>query len=154
MLAPGEGSAASPPPLRDQQGALRSLADLRGRPVVALVVGVARLRRIRGYEEDLRKRVDGVAFLRIADVPREPPSSWERVARALRGRVPDEAPVLIDLQGAWAHAFELDAREVNLLVFDGEGNLRASRHGRREPALIDAVIRDLEPLLARRSERP
>jgi hypothetical protein len=127
-------------PLKDQYGRIDRLASHRGRPVVVMVVTAARLRSLKGWEIELRRRVgEGVGFLRVMDVPERPRVSHEDVARRLRERVPREVAVLIDLQRVWARAFRLDAREVNLLVFDGEGRLRQSFFGRRTPELVARV---------------
>lgn len=131
---------AAPAPLRDQLGNEDSLERHRGRTVLALVVSAKRLRALKGFELELAKRLPGADFLRVADVPRKPPVSHERVAAKLRERVPSQVPIGIDLEGAWAAHYGLDTAEVNVLVFDARGELAARFRGRRSPELMDAIV--------------
>ena len=118
--------------------------DVRVAKLVALVVSARKLRSLKAWEQDMRKRCAGAAFVRVADVPREPVVTHEDVARKLRGRVPPEVSVLIDLEGAWVSAFRLDPSEVSALVFDREGRLQDRFRGRRGEALIARVVKALE----------
>jgi hypothetical protein len=137
---------AAPSPLRDQLGNEDSLARHRGRTVLALVVSAKRLRALKGFELELAKRLPAADFLRVADVPRQPPVSHERVAGKLRERVPSQVAIGIDLEGAWAARYGLDTSEVNVLVFDAHGELAARFRGRRSPALVDAIVAAVERL--------
>lgn len=139
--------AAPPPPIPDQHGRERSLADQAGYPVVALVVTVGRLRHIRGWEVDLRRRFGELRFVRAAHVPEQQGTTRESVAKALRGRVPDDVPVMIDMHGAWASAYGLDPREVNLLLFDRSGNHVWSFRGRRDGRSVARVAAEIESRL-------
>ncbi len=125
--------------LRDQYGTTDNLAAHRGEVVVAFVVTARRLRNIKPWEEALRERHAGLAFVRVADVPDERPASHDEVAAKLRKRVPEDVPVLIDLERAWATALDLDTQRPNVLVFDPRGRLAASVRGLLEPALVDEI---------------
>lgn len=138
---------APPPPIPDQHGREHSLADQAGQPVVALVVTVGRLRHIRGWEVDLRRRFSDLRFVRAAHVPQEQGTTRESVAKALRGRVPDDVPVMIDMHGAWASAYGLDPREVNVLLFDRSGNRVWSFRGRRDGRSVARVAAEIESRL-------
>jgi hypothetical protein len=141
-ISPAEAVAA---PLKDQYGRLDRLAAHAGEPVVVMVVTAARLRSLKGWELELRQRTQqGLRVLRVMDVPETPRVGHDEVARRLRERVPREVAVLIDRERLWARAFRLDTREVNLLVFDGVGQLRQAFFGRRTPALVAEVARAAE----------
>jgi hypothetical protein len=129
----------APPALRDQLGRAGGLEQHRGTTVVALVVTAKRLRSLKGWQVELDKRLTSVAYLRVADIPKEPPVDYERVAAKLRERVPDEVPIGIDLARSWATSYDLDTGEVNLLVFDPRGELAARFRGRRSQALVAQV---------------
>jgi hypothetical protein len=133
--------ALAPPPLalRDQLGRSDGLERHRGTTVVAMVVTAKRLRSLRGFQLDLDKRLAGVSYLRVADIPEKPAVDYERVAAKLRERVPDEVPIGIDLLRTWAATYGLDTEEVNLLVFDPRGELAAHFRGRRSKALVEQV---------------
>lgn len=133
--------------LRDQYGREDSLAAHRGQVVLVTVVHAKRLRKLKSWEAALRERLADVHYLRIADVPAEPPVTHEEVAQKLRERVPEEVPILIDLQRLWAHALSLDTEQPNLLIFDRGGQLVSTYRGSRTPALEADVRRDLEKLL-------
>jgi hypothetical protein len=140
----GLGLAQAPPPIPDQHGRLHGLADHQGRPVAALVVTVGRLRHIRGWEVELGRRFPELRFLRAAHVPPRPGTSRESVAKALRGRVPDEVPVMIDMEGAWAAAYGLDPGDVNVLLFDRGGARVFSYRGRRDERSLARVGVEIE----------
>jgi hypothetical protein len=146
-------SLAVPPPapLRDQLGRADGLERHRGETVVALVVTAKRLRALRGWQLELEKRLAGVSYLRVADIPADPRVDHERVAARLRERVPDQVPIGIDLARSWATTYGLDTAEVNLLVFDASGELAARFRGRRSEALVDQVAAAVERL--QRAER-
>lgn len=139
--------ATSPLPLRDQFGRADGLERHRGKTVVALVVTAKQLRALKGWELELQKRLAGVSFLRVADVPEQPPVTWERVAGKLRERVPQQVPIGIDLARSWATTYELDTSEVNVLVFGPDGELAARFRGRRSKPLLDEVVAAVERVL-------
>lgn len=139
--------ATSPLPLRDQFGRPDGLERHRGKTVVALVVTAKQLRALKGWELELQKRLAGVSFLRVADVPAQPPVTWERVAGKLRERVPQQVPIGIDLARSWATTYELDTSEVNVLVFGPGGELAARFRGRRSKPLLDEVVAAVERVL-------
>ena len=111
-----------------------------------MVVTARRLRNLKGWEKPLRERYDDIHFVRIADVPEEPPVSHEEVAQKLVKRVPEEVPILIDIERRWARELELDTSRPNLLLFDRDGRLAATFHGRPDPALLDEVFAAIEEL--------
>lgn len=148
-LALPTAALAAPAPLRDQFGAEDGLARHRGTTVLAMVVTAKQLRALKGFEVELGKRLEGVSFLRVVDVPERPKVSWERVAEKLRERVPRQVPIGIDLERSWATAFELDTSEVNVLVFDAEGELASRFRGRRKKPLLDEIVAAVERLPGR-----
>lgn len=140
--------------LRDQRGREDGLASHRGHPTVALVVTARKLRSVKGWEVALRERCPAARFLRVADVPRDPPTTHDEVARKLAGRVPDEVAVLIDLEGAFAAALALPVAEVSAVVFDRDGRETARISGRKTDGRVAEVARALRALGACRGERP
>lgn len=158
ILALGAGAPVGPDPLEslralelpDQFGGVDSLDAHRGRTVVVMVVTAKRLRNLKPWERDLRERFpdgDRVDFLRITDLPDDSPASTAEVADKLRERVPDEVPVLIDLERRWATALGLDTSRPNLLLVDAGGALVGAFQGRHEPGLAARVAADLAGLL-------
>jgi hypothetical protein len=133
--------------LPDQNGNRDSLVAHRGKVVVAMVVTARRLRNLKGWERDLRSRFEEVDFVRVADVPADPPVTYRDVADKLATRVPDEVPVLIDLDRRWSSALGLDTGRPNILLIDPDGHLVASYRGRPEPELVDEVAGRIEELL-------
>ena len=125
--------AAATAVLRDQFGRSDSLTAHAGQPQVVFVVSAQRLRRLKQWEVELDRRLDGVGFLRIADVPAEAgkPPTFDDVASKLRKRVPQTVRVLVDTERHWAGALGLDTREVNVLAFDA--NARVVAHVRGGP---------------------
>jgi hypothetical protein len=131
---------ATPPSLLDQFGREHGLEPQRDATVVALVVTAKRLRSLKGWELELAKRLEGVSFLRVADVPEQPPVTRERVAEKLRERVPEQVPIGIDISRSWATLYGLDTSEVNVLVFAPGGELAARFRGRRSKPLVEQVV--------------
>ena len=114
---------------------------------MVFVVSAARLKRLREWENSLRKRFEGLRFLRVADVPpSRPPARYEDVAGRLRQHVPREVSVLIDVDRVWATGFEIDPREVNLLVFDGQGAFAGQLSGGPTPERLARVVALVGPL--------
>lgn len=130
--------------IRDQRGREDSLGAHRGRPVVAFVVTAKRLRSIRAWEEALRARYDVPTYLHVADVPESPPAKYESVASKLRGRVPEEVSILIDMERTWAKTLALDTAETNALVFDGAGALAGQVRGKPTPGALVHIAKALE----------
>jgi len=137
---------ATPPALtaelRDQYGRPDSFAAHHGRPRVVFVVSARRLRRLKDWEARLDRRLEGVVFMRVADVPPEPgqpPPRFEDVAATLRKRVPEEVPVLVDMERLFARDFEIDTRELNVLLFDAAGGPVGKVRGRPNADNLDMV---------------
>jgi hypothetical protein len=124
-------TAAAGAVLRDQFGQPDSLTAHAGRPQVVLVVSARRLRRLKEWEVELDRRLDGVGFLRVADVPAEDgtPPTFDEVASRLRKHVPRSVRVLVDTERHWAGPLGLDTREVNVLAFDAYGRVVAQVRG-------------------------
>lgn len=154
LLAGVTVSPADAVRLRDQHGREDGLAARRGHPTVALVVTARKLRAVKGWEVELRRRCPAARFLRVADVPRDPPATRVDVARKLAGRVPAEVSVLIDLEGAFASALDLPVAEVSAVVFDREGRETARVSGRKTDERVARVAGALESLGACAAERP
>lgn len=122
--------------LRDQYGRSDAAGAKLGRPRVVFVVSASRLRRVKDWQRELDRRLDGVGFLRVADVPSEPNQPrprFEDVAAKLRKRVPEDVPVLIDIERRFERELDLDTREVNVLLFDASGRLAGRVRGRPTP---------------------
>jgi len=133
--------------LRDQHGRPGGFEPAGPRATVVFVVSAARLKRLREWEASLRKRFEGLRFVRVADVPpSRPPARYEDVAKRLRQHVPPEVPVLIDVDRVWATGYEIDTREVNLLVFDGTGRLVGQLSGGPTPERLARVVALVGPI--------
>ncbi len=133
--------------MKDQFGDVSQIAVHRGDPAVVIVVTARRLRTVKPWEEALRERYGDLRTFLVADVPEEPPPSFERVAAKLEQRVPAGVQVLIDLDRGWAKELSLDTSRPNLLLLDAEGRLVDSYAGRWRPeagseffAAVDRLI--------------
>lgn len=115
-----------------------------------MVVTARRLRNLKAWEQDLRERYENLRFMRVVDVPADPPVSYEEVAGMLMKRVPDEIEVLIDLNREWATALNLDTDRPNLLLFDREGYLVARTRGRAKTDFIESFAAEIEKVLRSR----
>jgi hypothetical protein len=143
----GQTPAVADLELMDQHGVPDRLAAHRDHVVVVMVVTGKRLRNIKAWEKELREEYAEVHFLRIADIPEEPPVTREDVARKLVKRVPEEISILIDIERRWARELELDTDRPNLLIFDADGRLAAAFHGRMEPTRLEEVRAVLDGLV-------
>jgi len=129
--------------LRDQHGRTDSVDAHLGRPLAVFVVSARRLRRLKDWQRELDRRIEGVEFVRVADVPPErgqPPPSFEDVAATLRKRVPEEVPILVDLERRFARELDLDTREVNVLLLDAGGGSVARLRGRPTPETLEQAV--------------
>lgn len=125
-----------------QTGGLRS--DLDGLQV-AIVVSAKRLRRLKAWEQAIREIDADVPLVRVADVPRTAPTDFDTVAEKLRKRLPPDVNVLIDLEGVWASAYELDPDVPNVLIFDGAGALLSVHSGMFKPSYREDLEAGLTP---------
>ncbi|MFQ5634419.1 MAG: TlpA family protein disulfide reductase [Gammaproteobacteria bacterium] len=128
-VAVAAAHATELPLLVDQFGAPAGLEAGIGEVQVVIVVSARRLRRIKPWEKALRREFPDLPVLRVADVPRSSPTDYDRVAKKLRRRLPENLPVAIDLQGEWASILELDTRVPNILIFDADGELTYRQSG-------------------------
>lgn len=133
--------------LRDQHGGSDRLAAHRGEVVVVMVVTARRLRNLKGWERDLRERYEDLRFMRVVDVPADPPVSYDDVASKLVKRVPEGIAVLIDMNRGWATALDLDTGRPNLLLFDRDGHLAARTRGRAKQDLVEPFAARIAALL-------
>ncbi|TNF81757.1 MAG: hypothetical protein EP301_12245 [Gammaproteobacteria bacterium] len=124
-----------------EPGGLATDADLQ----VAIVVSAKRLRRLKPWEQAIREIDAEVPIVRVADVPRTSPTEYETVAEKLRKRLPPDVNVLVDLEGVWASAYELDVDVPNVLIFDGAGTLVAVHSGMYKKSFAEALKADLAP---------
>jgi len=131
--------------LVDQYGEPGGLATDGDALQVAIVVSAKRLRRLKPWEQAIREIDGDVSIVRVADVPRTAPTEYETVAEKLRKRLPADVNVLVDLQGVWASAYELDVNVPNVLIFDGTGTLIAVHSGMYKKAYAEALEADLNP---------
>ena len=129
----GPAPRASELVLMDQFGEVGQVAMHKGDVVVVIVVTARRLRTVKPWEQALLERYGDLQTVLVADVPDEPPSSYERVAAKLVQRVPEGVRVLIDLDRVWASELSLDTSRPNLLLLDPEGRLVTSHAGRWSP---------------------
>ena len=60
--------------------------------------------------------------------------------------MPPEVSVLNDVDRVWATGFEIDTREVNLLVFDGTGRLVGQLSGGPTPERLARVAALVGPI--------
>ncbi len=133
--------------LRDQHGRTSTVAGHRDHVAVVMVITASRLRHLKVWQRDLQERFEAVRYVLIADVPSDPPVTWERVAEKLVRRVPEEVSVWIDLERRWASELELDTSRPNLLLFDRDGKLTARFEGRKNEVLLERVSLALEELV-------
>ena len=146
-VVPEGRAAALSARLRDQHGRPGGFEPAGRQATVVFVVSAARLKRLREWEASLRKRFEGLRFVRVADVPpSRPPARYEDVAKRLRQHVPPEVPVLIDVDRVWATGFEIDTREVNLLVFDEQGAFAGQLSGGPTPERLARVVALVGPI--------
>jgi hypothetical protein len=131
--------------LIDQYGEPGGLVTDRDDLQVAIVVSAKRLRRLKPWEQAIRAIDEEVPIVRVADVPRTAPTEYETVAEKLRKRLPPDVNVLVDLQGVWASAYQLDVNVPNVLIFDGAGTLVAVHSGMYKKAYAEALKADLDP---------
>jgi hypothetical protein len=132
--------------LRDQHGRNDPAAARPGRPHAVFVVSARRLRRLKDWQREIDERLEGVGFLRVADVPSEPgqaPPRFEDVAATLRKRVPEDVPILIDVERRFRRELALDTREVSVLLFDASGRLAGRVHGRPTPDRVEQATAHL-----------
>jgi hypothetical protein len=133
--------------LPDQNGRPGGFEPSGGQPTVVFVVSAARLKRLKAWESALRQRFEGLRFVRVADVPpARPPARYEDVARRLRERVPRDVSVLIDVDRLWATGFEIDSRQVNVLVLDAAGRLAGQLAGDPTPERLAQAVALVRPL--------
>ncbi|MFW2403806.1 MAG: TlpA family protein disulfide reductase [Gammaproteobacteria bacterium] len=134
------------PTLSDQFGNEIGLAEDPGRVRVAIVVSARKLRRIKPWEKAMREEFPDLVVVRVADIPRSSPTTYDTVAKKLRKRLPEDVPVGIDLEGRWAEVLGLDTSVPNVLVFDADGKLtyqqsgmyKKSKYPSLQGALLDA----------------
>ncbi len=139
------------PQVPDQYGQPVALESNSHQTQVAIVVSAKRLRRIKPWEKALRKAFPDLKVVRVADIPRTSPTSYEKVAVKLRKRLPKDLPVGIDLEGDWAKRAGLDTSVPNLLLFDADGRLTAVHSGMYKASRFEPVRSDLESLIAQTS---
>lgn len=150
---PAEATDTATLMLRDQFGHSGGLADVDGLQV-AIVVSAKRLRRIKPWEEAIRRIDTDVPVIRVADVLQSPPAAYDAVAEKFRKRLPADLPVLIDLDGVWTQTFHLDTSVPNVLIFDGTGALVATHAGMYRKDDFNALAADLSGLPAEPRQSP
>ena len=133
--------------LRDQYGQEDSVAAHDDAVVVVIVIDAKRLRKIKAWEKGLLERIPGLEFMRIADVPSEPPVTEARVAEKLIARVPKGVSVLIDMDRRWATALSLDTSQPNLLLFNRQGKIAARYRGHPTDGFLERVATRVRQVL-------
>lgn len=134
--------------LHDQFGNPDTLAAHRGRIVVVMVVDAKRLRNLRPWARELREHFDDIDTMLVAEVPADPPTTYERVVEKLGERIPDDVSVLIDMESRWAENLDLDPSRPTLLLVDRSGNLVATYFGSYEAGLASTVVKHVKVMLA------
>ena len=132
--------------LTDQYGNGDSLANYEGEVTLAIVVPVRRLRLLKPWEKALDEQLDDLPVIRVTDVSGEKNAEYEKVAEKLQKRVPPEVSVLIDMEGQWARAYELNSRNPCLLVFDSQGQLAYTHCGRKRKQAVNDLVTEIEML--------
>lgn len=130
--------------LRDQFDQEDSVAAHRGEVVMVMVITAKRLRKLKRWEVELRKRFADLHVIRVADIPGEPPLTVEQVTRKLALWVPKDISVLIDMDRAWASALPLKTRSPNLVLFNRKGNMTARFRGPVSPDFLEVVSEQVE----------
>ena len=138
-------------PLEDQFGNHADLTDHAGQVQLAIVVSAKRLRRIKPWEKAIRSEFEAVPVVRVADVPGASSADHADVADKLRRRLPEDVPVLIDLDGVWAGHFDLNVTHPSLLLFDAQGRLVGRYEGMFKQALYEPLRLQLQGLLETQS---
>ncbi len=134
--------------LRDQYDQEDSVAAPRGEVVMVMVITAKRLRKLKRWEVELRSRFADLHFIRVADIPGEPPLTEEQVARKIALWVPKDISVLLDMDRAWASALPLKTRSPNLVLFNRAGNMTARFRGPVSADFLDVVSEQVEKAMA------
>jgi hypothetical protein len=137
-----------PGALKDQHGNSGGLDRQSSQIQIAIVVSAKRLRRIKPWEKALFEYDDSLQVIRVADVVQSTPVQYQQVADKLRKRLPEDVNVLIDVDGIWVKAFDLDSSHPSVLIFDGAGRLLAKHEGMYKRRLFPALQADLEQIQA------
>lgn len=137
-----------PGALRDQHGFSGGLDKQSSQIQIAIVVSAKRLRRIKPWEKALLEYDDGLRLIRVADVPQSTSVQYQQVADKLKKRLPEDVNVLIDLDGLWVGAFDLDSSHPSVLIFSQAGRLLAQHEGMYKKKLFAALLADLEEIQA------
>ena len=135
------------PTVIDQFGQPVSIDDSAPTVRVAILVSAKRLRRLQKWETALRRRFPDLDILRVADVPRDAPTSYDDVAEVFRKRLPEDVGIGIDLAGDWAGQLDVDPSVPNILVFSSAGNLEAAHSGMFTSALFAQAAADIDLLI-------
>jgi len=133
--------------LKDQFGAPGGLNAHAGEVQLAIVVTAKRLRRLKPWEQEIRLHYPDLPVIRVADIPRTAPVQYEEVAAKLKKRLPEDLLVLIDLEGSWAEAYNLDVSVPNLLIFNAQGRLLRVHTGMYRSERFIALRADLDAAL-------
>lgn len=136
-----------PPPLPDQFGELSGLDPQAAVEQLVIVVSAKRLRRLKPWERELREQYPDLPILRVADVPVSGSADADAVAEKLRKRLPEDVAVLMDLDGVWAEAYQLDTSVPNLLLFSADLELLVQHSGFYRRAEFDSFREALDAVL-------
>ena len=136
-----------PPPLPDQFGELGGLDMRSTAEQLVIVVSAKRLRRLKPWERELRERYPDLDIVRVADVPVSGSADTEAVAAKLRKRLPDDVAVLMDMNGVWAQAFQLDTSVPNLLLFSSQLELLVQHAGFYKRADFERIHKEFDAVL-------
>ena len=126
LLAPGSGLAQESRPdvlLKDQFGKVDGPARHRGAALLLIYGKVEGMRRMKTWEDRLRKVVPGtLVVLRGLDArSAEGKKTEAEVNERLQRNVPDDVAILVDWKGDFVHAYGLPDAEVSTTVIDPKG---------------------------------
>src|SRR5262249_51983684 len=109
--------------LKDQFGKPDGPARHRGAPLILIYGNVDGMRRMKSWEDRLRKAVPGTLIvLRGLDARSADGKKTEaEVNERLQQHVPDDIAILVDWKGDFVHAYGLPDAEVSTTVLDSKG---------------------------------
>ena len=139
----------APPLIHDQHGEV--LQFDHAEPFVVIVVSKRRLRRLKPWEAALKERFGpDLDIVRIAHAAQETGErvapDTDRLARALKRRVPAEVSIGLDLTGWWASHHGLDTQIPAVLVMSGQGSPPIVFQGNYTQARLADVVAAVEDL--------
>ena len=137
--------AASTLPLLEDQFGRQDGPALHPEGLVILICGAPnKLRQMKSWEEGLQPRLNREAlFLRLVDGREIAPQQREQAKATLREKVPPEIAILLDWEGRYWKALQLEPGTVELTFFSGGQALSYRISGRFHPAAATSLVERL-----------